>query len=75
MLVTLSAVFLIYLLFAYAFGLYLALRTLMGRRLRHLIAGASPRRLIRPLSGRHGWPGPHRPAPAQALGIARPLAA
>jgi len=57
-----------YLGLVYAFGVYLAARALVGRRLRQLVAGHPPRRPnVRPLTAARRAPEPTPPAPAQAL--------
>jgi len=67
MLDALFALLIVYLALAYAFGGYLAVRALMGRRLRQVIKGAPARRIVRPLSQPEPAPEPTPPAPAQAM--------
>ena len=65
----------VYVGLTYAFGMYLAARALLGHRLRRVIRGVSPRRLVRPLRAQRMKPEPSPPAPAGSLGYARRTAA
>ncbi len=75
MLDALLAVLLAYLGLTYLFGMYLAIRALMGRRLRHVITGAPPRRVVRPIVAAPTEPEPSPPAPSEALPIPQRKAA
>jgi len=63
-----------YLGLVYAFGLYLAARAMFGRRLRQVLCGAGPRRVVRDIRAPRRRPTPPTPAEA-ALDVPQRLAA